>query len=273
MRNTQHALVHGLIAALGLALAACNVTIGPTTGDTDTGTGTITDGTDGTVGTTGGTEVTGATSDPSAGTTAGPVTSSTDPSTTDEMTSGTDGTTTGGAGLNDSCQHYCENLLGCLDEGEHGFTDQDQCVTECELAADAVGTDECDGATIGLNECIAGLECQGVSDWWFGAVSPLPCAAENLGQLVGCDGPEKCAGYCTVGVECLAGESPDFDNFADCLSICVDSYNVLSADCQQPYADLNVCIAGLPGCDDVLSWWNGEGACMAEDEAFLTCGG
>ncbi len=274
MRNLHHGLVATLTLGLGLVLSAsaCTVTIGP--GDTDTITGTETDiGTSdvGTAGTTGGTEVTTGGTSTGGGTTMGPSAGTTEPATSG-TTDGTGGTTTNGDDLTGSCESYCENLLGCLEEGEHGFTDQAECVSDCEEFADLVGTDECDGVTVDLNQCVAGLDCQGVSDWWFGGVDPLPCADESVAQIVGCDGPEKCAGYCTVGVECLGEQSADFDNFADCLSICVGAYEAVDPDCQQSFADLNVCIAGLASCDDALSWWNGEGACMAEDEAFLTCG-
>jgi hypothetical protein len=262
-----------LLAQLSLAASlatACTVTLGPTSTDTDSSTSTDpTAGTTGSSTDTAGSDSGSSTTDPSAG----PETDTSELTTSGtEGTTGTGTSTTGGASdLPGSCAAFCDNLLTCVDEAEHGYATVDECVTECVNAAGDVATDECDAASIEVNECAAALECAAFADYWAGSGDPVPCASENLGQIVGCDSEEKCAGYCTVGVECLS-DQPGFATFDECFNTCVDEYGSLELSCQPPYADLNVCVAGLT-CEQALTWWNGEDGfmCADEDDALLMC--
>lgn len=276
LRNLDCVLSATLVASGLLMTSACSVTVGETSlsaSDTDNPTTagpTDTDpsGTD-TAGTSAGCPGTSAgcpgTSAGCPGTSAGcPGTSAGCPGTSAGCA------TTEGQTVEGSCLAFCEGLLECLPVEEHGFDTQQDCIDDCMINSDSVGTQECDDATISINECVAGLECEGISDWWSGTGDV--CSAETVGVNVQCDGPAKCIGYCVVAVECLSEEAM-YDSFDACLTDCEGGYDSLSMSCQDAYAGMNACVATLT-CEEAGEWWFGDTPpypCSDETEVLTNC--
>lgn len=276
LRNLDCVLSATLVASGLLTATACTVTVGETSLSTSD-SGTSTEGpteTDSDPSTTGTTAGCPGTSAGCPGTSAGcPGTSAGCPGTS----AGCPGTSAGCAGtegqtVEESCQNFCDGLLACLPVEEHGFDTQQDCIDDCMINSEIVGTSECDDASISINECVAGLECQGITDWWGSVGDPPPCNTETIDVNIQCDGPAKCVGYCVVAFECLADEAM-YESYDQCLSDCEETYEILPMSCQEAYSGVNICIATLT-CEEALEYWNGDTPpypCSDEYEVLENC--
>ena len=80
-----------------------------------------------------------------------------------------------------NCQALCE-LESVCDPDSPGL---EECLVACESwASDLQG--ECLTANINLNECLAGLDCQGLADYWEETTGDYPCAAQDAAVSESC---------------------------------------------------------------------------------------
>jgi len=162
--------------------------------------------------------------------------------------------------------------MECLPPEETGFDTAEQCLDDCMVNSDTVATDECDGASISINECVAGLDCVGIGNWWGSIGDPPPCNTETIDVNIQCDGPAKCLGYCVVATDCLSEEAM-IDSFSECLTTCEGDYELLTMSCQDAFSGVNSCVATLT-CEESLEWWNGDTPpypCSDETDVLVNC--